>query len=177
MYTILTEHAARYPMWDAVDLYKLLHQAASGSEHALGEVADVRRRLLLELADCGNGPPEPLIDPISPDGRLVRVHLRPFRDLHLDPETLLRAFIDTASIFRPGAGILREFISAARALARSGVLGIPLETVERHLDAMQARGFPAVHHSISYARHYQPAYRVVLRELLADEFMAAVGSV
>jgi hypothetical protein len=31
---------------------------------------------------------------------------------------------------------------------------------------MEAQGFPAVHHSASYATTYQPAYRVVLHEFL-----------
>lgn len=170
---VLTEHATRYPEWGAADLYKLLHQAASGSEHALGEAAEVRRRLLLELADCGNGPPEPLIDPISPDGRIVRVHLRPFLRLGLDPEALLRAFLDTAHGFRPDADRLPVDVAAAQELARSGVIGIPFDEVERQLAAMQALGFPAVNHSAHYARTYRPAYRVVLRELLADEIASA----
>jgi hypothetical protein len=59
-------------------VYKLLHQAAMGSEHAAPEEALARAWLDRELSQMGPGPAEGVVDPISPDGEVVRVHLRPF---------------------------------------------------------------------------------------------------
>lgn len=173
MHTILTQHALRYPAWTAADVYKLIHQAACGSEHALGAEADVRDRLMLELATCGVDLPEPLIDPISPDGQIVRVHLRPFHRMHLDPDALLRAFVETARGYRPGVERLHAFMSVAQEWSRAGALGLSVDQVEQQLAAMQASGFPAVHHSGPYVQHYRPAYRVVSRDFLTGEIAAA----
>lgn len=173
MHTILTQHARRYPEWMAADVYKLIHQAACGSEHSLGAEAHVRERLMLELAACGVDLSEPLIDSISPDGQIVRVHLRPFRRMQLDPEALLRAFIETARGYRPGVERLRGFSSIAAELARAGALGVSFDQVEQQLAEMQAGGFPAVHHSRPYVQHYRPAYRVVSRDLLTGQIAAA----
>jgi hypothetical protein len=80
MRTLLLDHAHRYPFWELSDLYKLLHQAALGAEHALTNEAHVWEWLVRELAD------------LEPDGTLVLVHLRPFAHLGLDPKLLLTAF-------------------------------------------------------------------------------------
>jgi len=36
---ILTDHLARYPLMRVEDIYKLVHQASLGSEHAVSDVA------------------------------------------------------------------------------------------------------------------------------------------
>src|SRR5262245_16198317 len=75
---LLGAHLARYPRMQLEDIYKLLHQAAMGPEHAVEDVAAARARLHTEAQQLGSGPADPLVDPISPDGRLARVHLRTF---------------------------------------------------------------------------------------------------
>jgi len=82
------------------DVYKLLHQAAMGSEHAVSNPESARGWLIRELAEMGEGVPEPLIDPISPDDEIVRVHMRPYVAAGYDPDLLLDAFIRTANEYR-----------------------------------------------------------------------------
>ena len=74
---MLLDHNRRYPHCGVEDLYKLLHQAAMGSEHAAPEESIARSWLEQELSQLGPGPAEPIVDPIRPDGEVVRVHLRP----------------------------------------------------------------------------------------------------
>jgi len=62
---IVIEHARRYPWWVATDLYKLIYQAAMGSMHAVPEREEARSRLEQEIASLGEGPAEPLLDPIA----------------------------------------------------------------------------------------------------------------
>ena len=76
--SILHSHHERYPEMGIQDVYKLAHQAALGPGHAVGNPAGARDYLERELDDMGAGPVEPLFDPISADGELVRVHLRPY---------------------------------------------------------------------------------------------------
>jgi hypothetical protein len=82
-----------------MDLYKLIYQAAMGPEHAVSDEAGARKWLLEEIRNLGSGPEEPLVDSISPDGGVVRVHLRPFVRAKADVEQLLDAFLYTAHEF------------------------------------------------------------------------------
>jgi hypothetical protein len=58
-------------------LYKLLHQAILGSGHAISDLEGARKWLERELTEMDSRYDETAIDPISPDGEIVRVHLRP----------------------------------------------------------------------------------------------------
>ncbi|HZW04755.1 MAG TPA: hypothetical protein VFF68_12555, partial [Anaerolineaceae bacterium] len=64
---ILRAHHARYPRMQIQDEYKLIHQAALGSEHAVDSPEMARKWLIQEAAAMGNGPDEPVFDPISDD--------------------------------------------------------------------------------------------------------------
>jgi len=173
MRSILIDHARRYPLWEADDLYKLIHQAAMGSGHAVTDESSVRDWLMRELAHLGPGPDELLIDPISPDERIVRVHLRPFATLQLSEEPLLQAFIRTATEVSPSSESLVEFFGVASQLAKEGVLHFSDDQLTGHLAERRASGFKALHHSPRYKRLYQPAYRIVARDLLPKEIIAA----
>ena len=94
---VLQDHLSRYPALEIQDLYKLLHQAALGSEHAVSSRETVERWMSRELAEMGEGMPEPLIDPISHNGEIVRVHLRSYVAAGHNPMRLLDAFIRTAN--------------------------------------------------------------------------------
>jgi len=171
MRTILMQHARRYPNWAIADLYKLIYQASNGSEHALGDTAQVRLWLTRELAHLRLGFDEPLLDPISPDNRFVRIHLRPFALRHLNPKGLLQAFILTGTSFPPAPDRLIRYAELACQLAWEGVLPFGSEQISRYTADMQVAGFPAVHHSERYSQEYCPAYRVVAQELLPREIV------
>jgi hypothetical protein len=170
---ILADHARRYPAWELDDLYKLIHQAAMGSEHAITDEAGIRDWLNRELRDLGPGPDEPMIDPISPDGRIVRVHLRPFVQRRLPAERLLRAFLATGRRVDPSPERLATFAVAASHAARQGLLPFRVEQLDARLAGLRASGLPPVHHSARYLEQYLPAYRVVARDLLEDDIFEA----
>lgn len=169
MQTILLAHARRYPQWTLPDLYKLIHQAAMGSEHAIRDEDAAHRWLIRELAEMGDGPDNPLLDPLTPDGQIVRVHLRPFARLSLDPEILHRAFLRTGKEFPPSPTNLLTYAETALHLSQTGQLPFQPDALRTFLTQMQAAGFPAVHHSLAYGTAYRPAYRVVARALLPPE--------
>jgi hypothetical protein len=172
MRDILVDHARRYPQWQPEDLYKLVHQAALGSEHAVDDEARARAWLVREMAEMGTGPDEPLLDPISPGGAIVRVHLRPYVRLGFDPDSLLEAFVRTALEFRGLPERIAAGLTEAARLAHDGRLAFPEDDLVRLLGRVQAAGLPAVHHTTAFTSHYRPAYRVVAREFLAAKVQA-----
>jgi hypothetical protein len=163
---ILLNQIRRYPHLQLADLYKLLHQASMGSEHAVTDEAGARAWLERELATMGDGPQEPLVDEISPTGEIVRVHLRPYVEAGLDPAELLDAFLRTAREYQGSLEHLKEYGEVADWMASAGLLPFLAGHIGEFMDRMEQQGFPAVHHSQIYEREYRPAYRVVARVYL-----------
>ncbi len=164
---ILHSHLSRYPAMQIQDLYKLLHQAAMGSEHAVSDPESARNWLRREIAEMGEGPPEPLVDPISPGGSIVRIHLRPFVDAGHAPDSLLDAFIRTANEYRGDFRVLEEYWRAAISTSR-----FPAGEMDEFFRFKEAQNFPAVHHSPEYQNLYRPAYRVVALSLCPDAWLS-----
>ncbi len=164
--SILLDHQKRYPLWQIKDVYKLLHQAAMGSEHAVQDVAGVRAWMERELNEMGEGPNDPLIDPLSPDDDIVRVHLRPLVSKGIEPEKLLEAFIQTAREYRGSWSGLAHFLKVAIDMTSIDALHFNQRELGHFFDKMQYLNYPAQHHSAEYEAAYRPAYRVIYRPLL-----------
>ncbi len=163
---LLGKHLARYPSMQLLDIYKLLHQAALGNSHAVGSPGEVARRLEEEIACMGEGPSEPLWEPISPDGRLVRVHLRSYvADKH-DLQALADAHMRSPETCPPAPERLARFCGCLGDLASEGILPFNRDDVITCFDEIAEQGFPAVGHTKTYRENYKPAYRVVDIELL-----------
>ena len=158
--SILASHFARYPAMQLADLYKLIHQAAMGSEHAICGEASVREWLTRELAEMGAGPAEPLPDLLSAQTGIVRIHLRPYLASGGDLERLLDGFLRTANEFQGNPQTLKQYWRIATGLGR-----FPVAEMDAFILARQAQGYPAVHHSPEYRHLYRPAYRVVWQNL------------
>jgi len=172
---IIVNHAERYPWWVAPDLYKLMHQAAMGSGHAVASIERAGESLQEELAGLGEGPDEPLLDPITPDGVIVRVHLRPLVQKGLPPKVLLDAFLKTANQFRGDEHVLKKYIMESIELAERSRIHMRPHDLKRYLGLVSSAGFPAVHHSEEFNRVYRPAYRVVAREYLPEDWVLPDG--
>lgn len=158
---ILKKHIERYPVMQIRDLYKLIHQAAMGSEHAVRDLDGARGWMNRELSEMGDGPLEPVIDPISEDGQIVRVHLRPFVAQGGDVESLLKAFVRTANEYRGTIETFERYWQVA-----SNELDFPRAEMDAFIAAMKTAGYPAVHHTPAFEETYRPAYRVVWIEFL-----------
>lgn len=151
----LAEFKQARPAATAQDFYKLAHQGVMGSEHAVGTGDAARAWMQQELASLAPAPAgvvEPLVEPLPPDGRYVRVHLRPYLARGLSTDALVNAFIATANA---GRGDSAQLVCALESLPGQ----------ERALfETQRAQGFGAVHHSAAYERAYGPAYRVLSAE-------------
>lgn len=166
---VVTYHLEKYPSMEIQDLYKLVFQAAMGSEHAVPDRQAAQQWLERELATLVIGSEEPFSEPLSPDGELVRVNLRGYVEQGGDTRELLDAFIATAKQFEASEGGLERYWGYVEAMAETGQIPYPKGQLGKWFAEMRDQGFPAVHHSSSYRNLYQPAYRVVSRELLSSE--------
>lgn len=163
---VLAWHAQRYPLWQPQDIYKLLHQAAMGSEHAVPGREQVREHLEQELLNLPDGPSEQLIELIHPEGAIVRLNLRALMRQNLSPVVVLEAFLQTAEEFPGSLQYLEEYMTRALELVRDERFGTDMNELEAFFSRMKEEHYPAVHHSEVYVREYSPAYRVVANRLL-----------
>lgn len=163
---LLSQHLARYPRMQLEDVYKLLHQAALGPGHAVDDPAAARKRLENEVASMGESAGEPPREAISPDGKLARIHLRPWVAAGGDIGRLGDAFVATANGWPASQEKLAKFCGCLGDLAATGTLPFSPEEVTAWFGRIAGEGYPAIHHSPQYARHYRPAYRVVSIDLL-----------
>jgi hypothetical protein len=163
---ILARHLVRYPVMRLEDVYKLIHQASLGSQHLGLDIDQAGAWLTNELADLREGPAEPILDPISPDGRILRVHLRPYVAECHDPASLLLAFVRTANEWEGSIDLLRACWRCVEQTAKDGHLRCDLSAAREFGARMAILNYPAIHHSEAYKAAYRPAYRVVSREFL-----------
>lgn len=166
---IVLDHASRYPLMQPADWYKLAHQAALGSEHAVGSIEMVHAYLQQEIAALGAGPDEPLLDPVSADGRIVRVHLRPYVQNGFSVMALVQAFVRTAAAVHGATKDLEEYLNIMIDLTRENKIKLKLDVLTDYFRQLSAVGYPPVHHSPEYTRAYLPAYRVIAKDFLSEE--------
>jgi hypothetical protein len=163
---LLGQHLQRYPKMELADIYKLLHQAAMGPGHAVHDAAAARALLVTEAARLAPGPADPMLDVISPDGRLARIHLRSYLAAGHDLARLADAFIATAGTVAGSQDKLAKFCGCLGDLADAGGIPFPREQVAAFFDPIVAQGYPIIRHSEPYRAAYRPAYRVVAIDLL-----------
>jgi hypothetical protein len=97
----------------------------------------------------------------------VRINLRSYLAAGGDLAELLEAFVRTAREYRGTEATLRRYWRYAQHMAAAGLLPFGCEALRVFFVDMRAEGFPAVHHSDTYAKTYRPAYRVIVHRFLA----------
>jgi hypothetical protein len=143
------------------DLYKLLYQAALGSEHAVDDPAAARDHLFQEIQALHEKPDEPILEIISPDGKMARVNLRPFILAKGEFEALLHAFLSTASNYNGEPNVLLSYLELALQSSKDNQLPLEYSGLLKCFHELELLGYPAIHHSAQYKRLYAPAYRVI----------------
>ncbi len=161
--SMVAHHLSHYPGLRIHDLYKLVFQAAMGSEHAVVDAVEAERRLRAEAESVTTAPGNtPMIDPVSPDGRLARVNLHPFKTHGGDLGNLASAFIATSCCFKPSRSALATYWGWLKKLAEADGFPFTEGELESFGNEQKEQQYPAVHHSSIYRQLYHPAYRVVL---------------
>lgn len=188
---VLAWHVRCYPLMRAQDIYKLVHQGVFGPGHAVASATQACVALATELRALATqckvqkakrrmqrDGMEELVEPIEPDGRFVRVNLRPFaiaaevriqkaefRRQNGGAEWLVAAMVESAKRVKGDPGSMERRLAAAVRWCRKNLLRQAAE-LERMAARAEESGYPAFHHSPAYSRAYHPAYRVILRACL-----------
>jgi hypothetical protein len=161
------------PQMQVQDVYKMLYQANFGVAHILTDTAEVRRNLLDELSTMDttiHG--EQLIERISPTDEIVRINLRPFKRLQLDPEKLVAAMFLSASETKPDTEAFYHDWNEFVGLVRFGFLKFPIKDLQEWNARVSAGNLEPAHHSEQYMQLYEPAYRVARRAVFESTFQA-----
>ena len=158
------------------DAYKWLYQATRGGEHDAPSREEAEQWLLCEWEELGAPlPDEPVVEPLGTGG-IVRVNLRPYRLAGGDRSALLSAFLLSAAAFRPDRNAFERMWLALGDGLRAGAIGRLTRAGWEQLDAeTRPHGYPAVHHSDTYAKIRRPAYRVLTADQ-ARTLLAALGA-
>jgi hypothetical protein len=165
---LLDEQLGRHPVMEVQDVYKLLYQAVLGPEHLIRDAEEFATRLREEYASLPPGGEEPLWEAIRPDGRLGRLHLRPFRQSGLSVERLVDACLRTAEQPWGSRSELEATWNRFCALCRAGRWNRwSWDEVQAFGQRLERERFPPVHHSPAFCAAERPAYRLVSSSCLA----------
>lgn len=163
---LLHEHLARRPGMTPRDLYKLLYQGVLGPEHIIVSAEKFVQSLWDEWQALQPARKDPLWESIRPDGRLLRLNLRPYRNNGGSLERLAQACLQTARLPWGTPADLRAAWAAAQAASQAPAWAGPSHAEMVDFSAwLHAKDFPAVHHSDAYRRQYRPAYRLAALEI------------
>ena len=170
---LTSQHIARYPNLELIDLYKLLHQSALGASHASAADDILEKEFNLEWDNLTGVHVEPAIDPISPDGKIARIHLRSYLSQDYSKDDLLMAFIRTANAQNGSQEKLKKFCNCLRDLSKAKQLPFNPEDTEAFLNDVEHKDYPTLRHSNIFKKEYEPSYRIVHLDYL---LLTKVGS-
>ena len=163
---VLLDHAQRYPAMEPTDAVKLIYQNEFGGGHLIKDAQAATRYLQYEYDQTDRDPAVPLWEEIG--NGIVRVNLAALPECKLS--WLAEAFLRSAEAHR---GNLSNFIKKLDILIRltdNGIFSFDHTALEAYLTEYRQAGYPAVSHSPTYRNTYRPAYRIILKELLPQEF-------
>ena len=159
------------PKWKAdknfrvEDAYKWTYQATRGGEHAIPDKESAREWLESEWQslDTPKGD-EAMWEALCSGGGIGRLNLRPYKAKGGKVDDLLEAFLASSRDYKSEQS---SFVDAWRELGKklkkkdAGRLDYKSWA---KLDAeMEAKNYPAIHHSKTYEEARHPAYRVLTR--------------
>lgn len=157
---LLTDHYRRYPKLEVTDIFKFIHQSASGCEHLVSDEAaalDYIKREYAQIDKCAASVTEKL------DGDYCRVYLA-YVSQGLKPETLARLFFLSAKNEADAKEHIDEKLDIAKEMIKEGSLPFDADEFNKSAEGWRALGYPAVRHSESFRGEYRPAYRVIAKK-------------
>ncbi len=164
---VLDWHLKSYPLIQAADIYKLLHQGVFGPGHIVKSMEQARAALEQEFARIKHRPctqETARLEPLDPEEKLARVNLEPLRDKPAILEQLVSVLIQSSRTVSGSPELMRERLAQAVDWC---CRNLPEQTsrLAEITKPAEAEGFPALHHSKVYQAAYRPAYRVVRLDL------------
>lgn len=155
----LTALRQQYPFMQPQDVVKLLFQSIAGCGHLLGNEKAVTARIADETTSLSPDEDEPLYELLG--GRYARVNLRRAMAEGIPPRWIARLMLLTGGLTQPQ---LRKHIFDTICDMPEELTGFSPEVMrEAARPLLDASWLPG--HSVTYHYHYEPAYRVIGRQL------------
>lgn len=162
IHNLLIKEFTRFPKSEGQDYYKLLFQSVYGAEHMIQNFNDCFEMLEKEMSQIEPDIHCALYNDISFTFPLVRVNLSRCKAEKIDHHTISKAFFEGAK-----KDIKIDTIEFETYLnfAAHALIKHPFNLNEKNLEVIIRKikelGFPAVHHSDTYKKSYEPHYRVI----------------
>lgn len=171
MKTVLRAHAARYPLMEATDAVKLLYQSVFGPGHMIPDEDAACAYVEAERATASGE--ESLPEEIGND--LVRLPLSYANAQGISSRELAGMFSCTAAGCVGDEGLFYETLSLLEEMTEAGEMPFSAAALREYLTVYRASGCPAVSHSETFRKAYDPHYRVIRKDFLRllPVFMAA----
>jgi hypothetical protein len=164
---VILWHTQHKKEMHAFDYYKLVFQSSFGPEHLGNDSTRIFEMLQQEMKEqdtVKTDSSEQLLEPISEDGELVRVNLRPFRDATLPLRSLSQAVYFTAKELKQDTVLFRSRWQNVLELMKEKKISMEEKDLSVINDAFLSKGFIfPMHHSWEYQQANNSSYRVVKR--------------
>jgi hypothetical protein len=162
--TLIESHITRYPEMRIGDVYKLLHQATFGSSEAVSKRKSTQEWLEHELEVNPPNPKEPLLENVSVDESIFRLHLRPYQAGGGQMKPLLEASIRSTGAVTGTAETMASRWAVFVAMADTSLFNpehIPVREVHLFGKIFAGQRWAVTAHSPHFIRAYHPAYRIL----------------
>lgn len=160
---LIRDHKKLHPSARARDIYKLLHQGTMGPRHLMEQQEMAHAFLREEFDRAGTPVPgEPLTEPVSIDGSVVRVNLRPFKERSGRIAVLFECLLSSAQSIVPDEALLGTLWQNFKELNRRAAGCFDHHEIAALDGLFEKEGFIALSHSEPYRIAEDPSYRVLL---------------
>jgi hypothetical protein len=157
------------PKWKAdknvrmEDAYKWTYQATRGGEHAVPDEGSARKWLEDEWRTLDTpGAKESVWEPLCSGGEIGRLNLRPFKAQGVKVDDLLEAFLASSREYRTEeSSFVDAWLELGKRLKKRSVGKLDYKSWAKLDKEMQAKNYPAIHHSETYEKAEHPAYRIL----------------
>ncbi len=165
---LIIEHMMLRPYAHPRDIYKLLYQGVYGVGHI---VTDKAWNVLEEEAgriNLQDHAEDPLIEPVAPDGSMVRVNLRQYINGGGDLKTLYDVMIESAK-HKGDEKVFHDYWKQYKELVEDGIFPVQRDEIKAMDEAINSEGVKPRHHTEPYREAYYPAYRVVVMDVFRNK--------
>jgi hypothetical protein len=161
---IIKHHAGKYPEMQPCDAVKLIFQNEFGGGHLISDKSQSLAYLFHEYVSIPQKKDIPICEDIG--NGIVRVNMASLDTYDLRIEDLNEIFVLSSCNIK---GTEESFLQKLKILKEEtgrGIFRFSLNELEQYLDEYLSSGIRPVSHSNEYKKAYNPAYRVVLKNLL-----------
>jgi len=164
---LINQHLSLRPSMLPKDIYKLLYQGVCGPEHLISDTSSFEAYLFQEYQAVFSDHKISVWESIHPAADLGRINLQPFKAIRGSIEQLTIACFETAKINWGGKDLLISVWDRLKLRIEGGnIYKVDNQAVQALTKLLVENSFPPVHHTEQYQKAYQPAYRLVARQLL-----------